>query len=88
MTVLAKSIIEGLTDYFLQCPLLEDGVFRVDALGSAPVEYALEPAITSPVLKKYIDVAPRENFANILDAIDRFVFFENRRKSGDEDEEE
>ena len=55
MTVLAKSIIEGLTDYFLQCPLLEDGVFRVDALGSAPVEYALEPEITSPVLKKYID---------------------------------
>lgn len=40
------------------------------------------------ILKKYIDVAPRENFANILDAIDRFVFFENRRKSGDEDEEE
>ncbi len=39
-------------------------------------------------MKKYIDVAPRENFANILDAIDRFVFFENRRKSGDEDEEE
>jgi len=32
------------------------------------------------ILKKYIDVAPRENFANILDAIDRFVYFENRRK--------
>lgn len=52
---MVKSIIEGLTDYFLQCPLLKDGVFRVNALGSDPVEYALESAITSPVLKKYID---------------------------------
>lgn len=49
------SIMEGLTTYFLKCPLLKDGVFRVNALGSDPVEYALESAITSPVLKKYID---------------------------------
>lgn len=32
------------------------------------------------ILKKYIDIAPRENFANILDAIDSFVYFENRKK--------
>jgi hypothetical protein len=32
------------------------------------------------ILKKYIDVAPRETFANILDAIDRFVYFESRKK--------
>ena len=32
------------------------------------------------ILKKYIDVAPRENFKDILDAIDRFVYFENRKK--------
>jgi len=37
------------------------------------------------ILKKYIDVAPRENFANILDGIDRFVYFENRRKDKSED---
>lgn len=35
------------------------------------------------ILKKYIDVAPRQNFANILDAIDRFVYFENRRKENE-----
>lgn len=52
---MVKSIIEGLSDYFLQCPLLEEGVFRVNALGSEPVEYALESAITSPILKKYVD---------------------------------
>lgn len=32
------------------------------------------------ILKKYIDVAPRDNFAYILNAIDRFIYFENRRK--------
>lgn len=52
---MVTSIIEGLCDYFLQCPLLKDGVFRVNALGSEPVEYALEPAVTSPVLETYID---------------------------------
>lgn len=31
------------------------------------------------ILKKYIDAAPREVFANILDAIDRFVYFESRK---------
>lgn len=32
------------------------------------------------ILKRYIDVAPREEFANILDAIDKFVYFESRKK--------
>ncbi|BBF44664.1 overcoming lysogenization defect protein [Lachnospiraceae bacterium KM106-2] len=32
------------------------------------------------ILKKYIDVAPRDNFKDIFDAIDSFVYFENRRK--------
>ncbi len=52
---MVKSIIEGLTDYFLQCPLLKDGVFRVDALGSEPVEYALATGMTSPVVRTYVD---------------------------------
>ena len=32
------------------------------------------------ILKKYIALAPREDFADILEAVDRFVFFESRRK--------
>lgn len=32
------------------------------------------------LLKRYIDLAPRENFQDILDTIDRFIYFENRRK--------
>lgn len=52
---MVNSIIEGLSNYFLECSLLKDGVFRVDALGNEPVEYALESAITSPVLRTYVD---------------------------------
>lgn len=32
------------------------------------------------ILQKYIDVAPRENFKDILEAIDSFIYFENRKK--------
>ena len=30
------------------------------------------------ILQKYIDAAPRETFADILDAVDDFVYFQNR----------
>ncbi|MBT9779960.1 AAA family ATPase [Clostridium sp. MCC353] len=33
------------------------------------------------ILKQYIDLAPREDFADILDAVDRFVYFDNRKKN-------
>lgn len=32
------------------------------------------------ILKKYIDYAPRETFQDIMDAIDSFIYFENRKK--------
>ena len=32
------------------------------------------------ILRKYIDAAPRETFQDIFDAIDSFVYFENRKK--------
>lgn len=33
------------------------------------------------ILQKYIELAPRETFADILEAIDSFVYFENRRRN-------
>lgn len=33
------------------------------------------------LIRKYIELAPREAFADILDSIDRFVYFENRRRN-------
>jgi len=32
------------------------------------------------IIKKYIDAAPRECFKDILDTIDSFVYFENRKR--------
>lgn len=34
------------------------------------------------ILKAYIDAAPRDTFKDILDAIDKFIYFENRVKEG------
>ena len=31
------------------------------------------------LLKRYIEIAPREDFADILDAVEQFVYFESRR---------
>ncbi|MBQ9156064.1 MAG: AAA family ATPase [Eubacterium sp.] len=31
------------------------------------------------ILRRYIDLAPREEFADILDAIDRFIYFRNHK---------
>ena len=50
-----KSIIGGITEYFMQCPLLKDGVFRVDALGDQGVEYTIGTEIFEPVVRRYIN---------------------------------
>lgn len=34
------------------------------------------------ILRSYIELAPREEFKDILDAVDRFVYFDSRKKSG------
>lgn len=59
------SIIEGLAEYFLKCPLLKDGYFHVDFLGADPVEYTLEVMTCDPIVKTYVngDVLKRYLFA-------------------------
>lgn len=52
---MVKSIIEGLTSYFLECPILKDGVFRVDALSERPQEYVLEVGMFDPIIEEYVD---------------------------------
>ena len=32
------------------------------------------------LLRKYVELAPREDFQDILDAIDQFVYFDSRKK--------
>ena len=31
------------------------------------------------ILTQYIELAPREDFADILDSIERFIYFESRK---------
>lgn len=38
------------------------------------------------LLAKYVELAPREEFADILDAIDGFIYFENRKKTEEDGE--
>jgi hypothetical protein len=52
---MATSIIEGITDFIKKCPLLKDGVLRVDALGDQAIEYTIETGIFDPVLRRYIN---------------------------------
>lgn len=52
---MADSIIAGITDFFMTCPLLSGGVFRVNALGDQPIEYNIETGVFTPVLKQYVN---------------------------------
>ena len=49
----AKSIIEALEQFFLDCELLKEGCLRVDFLGEKPVEYAIETLPCDPIVKMY-----------------------------------
>lgn len=42
--------------------------------------YGRLKAQETPLLEHYIQLAPKEDFADILEAIDAFIYFENRRK--------
>lgn len=52
---MVNSIIQGITDFFMKCPLLKDGAFRVDALSDKGVEYTIETGIFTPVVKTYVN---------------------------------
>jgi len=49
------SVIQGITDYIMTCPLLKDGVLRVDAIGDQAIEYLIETSIFDPVIKQYVN---------------------------------
>ena len=51
-----ESIAQGIVDFFMACPLLKDGAFRVDSLGGhAKVEYTLEFGLYNPISQTYIN---------------------------------
>ena len=52
---MVENIIDGIADFFLDCPLLAGGAFRMDALGDQATEYAIEVSIFTPVIETYLD---------------------------------
>lgn len=52
---MADSITEAVSDYFRKCPLLKDGVFRVDAHGIDAVEYTIETGMFDPIVNRFVD---------------------------------
>lgn len=42
--------------------------------------YGRYKAQEQELLTRYIELAPREDFKDILDSIDRFIYFESRKK--------
>lgn len=59
---MVKSIIEGVSAWMLQCPILRHGPLRVDAMGDQPTEYAIETGIYTPVIENYIDGSSDRRF--------------------------
>lgn len=48
-------MVKAVRDYFLKCPLLQDGLFHVNYLGVDPVEYTIDQVPADPIVKRYAD---------------------------------
>lgn len=59
---MAGSIVESVVEYFTACPLLKDGVFRVDALGDEATEYTIGIGSFDPIIERYIDGSSDRRF--------------------------
>lgn len=59
---MASSIAESVAEYFAACPLLKDGVFRVDALGDEATEYTMGIGSFDPIIERYIDGSSDRRF--------------------------
>ena len=59
---MADSIIGAITEFISGCPLLADGVLRVDSLGDQAVEYTVETGVFDPVLQTYVNGNQRRQY--------------------------
>ena len=49
------TIIESVREYLKACPLLEDGLLRVDFLPEEAATYSVDVTPVTPVVKRYMD---------------------------------
>lgn len=50
-----SSIIEGIREFLLTCPLLKDGIMHVNYLENEPMQFTIDEIPTTPILKCYAD---------------------------------
>lgn len=84
MSQAVNSIVSAICKYFMECPLLKDGVFRVDALGDQPQEYSIEMGIGNAIVENYVDGSSvRQKFFTFASrefySLDRIQNIENDR---------
>ncbi len=65
-------IIDSLRTYFISCPFLRDGPFRVDSLGPEATEYTIETVPLDPILKSYADGASLRQYGFVLASKEHF----------------
>ncbi|MEG2575886.1 MAG: hypothetical protein RSA41_07620 [Christensenella sp.] len=83
-----KTIIEGLHEYFKNCPLMADGKLNVDFLPEKGREYSIDTIPAEDVLKRYVSGSEQCQYVfvirtvtdygqEILQNLDNSGFFEN-----------
>ena len=85
---LKEKLDQVLVHYDLSDEVSDTGVdcvgIRLELFKNIPVSTPKERreawSNAAEILKKYIDAAPKETFKDIFEAIDNFVYFENRKK--------
>lgn len=50
-----QSIIQGVADFFMKCPLLKDGAFHVNGLGHEAIAYSIDVDTADPIVKRYVN---------------------------------
>lgn len=83
-----SKIIDGIRDYFLECPLLENNRINVYYLGLEPIEFSIEILPTEPIIHRYVDGGAKMQYdfaftsrndysSDVIDNIQNSSFYEN-----------
>lgn len=59
-------MIKAIRDYFLECPLLSNGLFHVNYLGAQVIEYTIDQSPVEPIVKRYADGGTLRQFAFVF----------------------
>lgn len=68
------TMLQGLRDYFLTCPLLADGKIQVNSLPeeTQELEYSITPSPDRQVLKQYINGDSRRQLSFLIHTVEAY----------------